>query len=95
MDIEIDGSSILTEQDFHEELAAAIGVREFYGYNLDALWDLLSAGVERPVVLRWKNSELSRRSMGNSFHDIIKVLERVKSQDISFGWPGQFVYFLE
>tara|TARA_R110000868_G_scaffold110920_2_gene299934 strand:- start:1570 stop:1881 length:312 start_codon:yes stop_codon:yes gene_type:complete len=95
MDIELDGRAVVTEQDFHRLLATALGVQDFYGYNLDALWDLLSSGVERPLTLKWKNCSLSRCSMGNSFNEILGVLERVRLQDESFGWSEKFLYALE
>ncbi|WP_258555994.1 barstar family protein [Moraxella ovis] len=45
--IMIDGNIVKTEKDFHRTLAIQCDVTEFYGHNLDALWDLLSWGVER------------------------------------------------
>ena len=94
MEIELDGEKILSELDFHRELARIFNVQEFYGCNLDALWDLLSAGVERPVTLVWKNSELSKENMGMIFGKIQEILERVKQQDERFGWENKFSYLL-
>ncbi|MDR2688174.1 MAG: barstar family protein [Azoarcus sp.] len=31
-------------------------VRQHHGRNLDALWDLLSASIERPIHLIWFDS---------------------------------------
>ena len=46
MNIEIHGDKILTELEFHKEIARQFDVQHYYGKNLDALWDLLSWGVE-------------------------------------------------
>ncbi|CAB3749038.1 barstar family protein [Paraburkholderia humisilvae] len=94
MKIELDGQSVLTEADFHQELASALGVKAFYGCNLDALWDLLSSGVERPVMLVWRNSQVSKEAMGAPFEKIRAILERVKQQDEKFGWEEKFSYEL-
>ena len=42
--IMIDGNIVKTEKDFHRTLAIRCDVTEFYGHNLNALWDLLSWG---------------------------------------------------
>ena len=50
------------KKDFHRTLAIQCDVTEFYGHNLNALWDLLSWGVERPVCIIWNNSENSKKN---------------------------------
>jgi ribonuclease inhibitor len=94
MKIELDGKKIRSERDFHQQLALALGVQEFYGFNLDALWDLLSGGVDRPVTLIWTNSQLSAANMPVSFEKIREIFERVKRQDEKFGWNEKFTYQL-
>ncbi|WP_409317922.1 barstar family protein [Pseudomonas sp. KCJK9016] len=95
MIITLDGLTISSEQEFHKEIAIAFSVTDFYGNNLNALWDLLSTGVERPIDLIWKNSELSKKNMGDSYNKIIKIFERTKQQDVGFGWEDKFNYYLE
>ena len=95
MEVNIDGRNITTEQDFHRHLAMALNVRQVYGCNLDALWDLLSASIERPITLRWKCHESSKANMGSDFDGIIEVLERVRLQDESFKLKDKFSYVLE
>jgi ribonuclease inhibitor len=95
MEILIDGKKVRSESDFHRELATAVCVEAFYGCNLDALWDLLSASVERPILLTWTNSQESRTDMGERFEKIVEILERVKQQDEKFGWSERFIYKLD
>ena len=40
--IEIDGSNIFTSPDLHKALAEALSFPEYYGNNLDALYDCLT-----------------------------------------------------
>ncbi|MGW7454267.1 barstar family protein [Streptomyces sp. NPDC054787] len=91
MKIEIDGAVIRSERDLHEFLAGALDFGPYYGANLSALWDRLTADVERPVQIVWKESELSRRVLGETeFEKIRDLLLRVQSQDESFGWSDRF-----
>lgn len=94
MIIELDGTTIKSEEDFHKKLASALGVSEHHGNNLNALWDLLSANAERPLELIWKNSNDSRDTMGGSYEKIVNILERARSQDERFEWHKRFTYQL-
>ncbi|MEU5372261.1 barstar family protein [Streptomyces sp. NPDC005951] len=91
MDVEIDGKRIRTPLDFHEALAEALDFGPYYRPNLAALWDRLSADVERPVTIVWRNSEESRAAMGSDkFEELRSVLIRTQEQDLSFGWDERF-----
>lgn len=92
--IELDRKSILSEKDFHEEIAKQFNILPYYGKNLDSLWDLLSCSIERPVCIIWHDSEDSKNSMGLSFYKIIHVLQMVKQQDDNFGFTDKFNYIL-
>lgn len=94
MEIVIDGLSIKTERDFHRMISSQLGISGHYGENLHALWDVLSASVERPVTLIWTNSERSKQELGNSFDLIVNVLRRVEEQDRQFGLAERFSFKL-
>ncbi|MFJ2280955.1 barstar family protein [Pseudomonas sp. NPDC087803] len=95
MIIEFDGLSISSEQEFHKRIASAFSVTQYYGNNLNALWDLLSTDVERPIELIWTNSKHSEERMGDAYKKILTILDRVKSQDESFGLEEKFSYQLK
>ena len=95
MIIKIFGKKINDEQDFHDQLAKALKVEEFYGRNLDALWDLLSSSIDRPLHLVWLDSLESKCKLGKKFDEIISILDRVKSQDEKFLWDEKFTYSLK
>lgn len=75
MIIELDGEKISTEAEFHNHLAKLLNIENFYGYNLDALWDLLGTSVERPIKIIWKNSQISKQNMQKSFDDVFYLYE--------------------
>jgi ribonuclease inhibitor len=93
MNIEIHGDKILTELEFHKEIARQFDVQHYYGKNLDALWDLLSWGVERPINLIWFNSNISKEKL-SCFEEIVVILEKVKCQDEQFNFEERFTYAL-
>ncbi|MBN6774824.1 barstar family protein [Pseudomonas granadensis] len=95
MIIELDGLSILNEQDFHKRIASAFSVSQYYGNNLNALWDLLSTNVERPINIEWRNSRDSKQNLGETYEKIIAIFERTKNQDISLGLDEKFNYELK
>lgn len=91
----LDGEKMRDVEDFHNEISTQLGIGHFYGKNYHALWDVLSAGIERPVHLRWKASDVSRQRFGEEFKLIEEILERTAQQDKSFDWKDVFSYNLE
>ena len=47
----LDGGKMTDRAAAHEYIAEMMAFPEWYGNNLDALWDLLSEGVEREIEL--------------------------------------------
>lgn len=47
----LDGAKMTEKAAAHEHIAEALAFPEWYGNNLDALWDLLSEGNEREIEL--------------------------------------------
>lgn len=47
----LDGEKMTEKATAHEHIAEAMAFPEWYGNNLDALWDLLSEGMEREIEL--------------------------------------------
>ncbi|WP_447784552.1 barstar family protein [Pseudomonas germanica] len=95
MIIQLDGSSISTEEEFHKQISSSFSVNQYYGNNLNALWDLLSTDVERPIELIWTNSKHSEKLMGDSYKKILIILDREKTQAESFGLDEKFNYQLK
>lgn len=94
MKILISGKNIKNITDFHKAFSCALGIENYYGENLHALWDVLSANVERPATLIWNNSSESKQYLGTDFDAIVDVFDRVKKQDEKFGWADKFSYDL-
>ena len=50
MEFVIDGAKMHTRQEAHDEIARALNFPEYYGRNLDALWDLLTTTKGKAVL---------------------------------------------
>ena len=79
--VEIDGYLIENEKEFYICLAKQIDLGDYFGKNLDALYDALSRNVERPVHIRWKNHELSEKKLGKCFSIIKNIMSDVSKED--------------
>jgi len=90
MEILIDGTNVKDEKDFHSLISSALSFSSYYGRNLDALFDVLSTDVERPITLIWKNSEVSKINMGDDFERVVNVLRRVERQDADWKLDEKF-----
>ena len=65
---EIDGDRFHTLDGFYQEISRVLTAGTEWGHNLDAFNDLLRGGFGTPdggFVLRWKNSETSRKRLGH------------------------------
>jgi len=87
---ELEGNEIRSEAAFHAAIAAALSFPDHYGENLDALWDVLTGDVERPVVLVWKNAETSRAALASKFEAIVELMRKVEQQDVTWGLKEKF-----
>jgi len=94
----LEGDKILSIQDFHQALAKYPKMPDFYGKNLDALWDAITGLIERPFSIKWKQSEISRQYMGSDFDTVIKVFQDAKMFDLNipnYEEADRFTYTLE
>ena len=73
MKVLLDGAQITDEAAFHTAMRGASGV-DWYGGNLDALFDLLVGVVTEPVEIRWINAAASRAAIGERFDRIVAVI---------------------
>lgn len=94
MVINLNGTEIKNESDFHKQISKSLDLNNYYGANLDALWDLLTASVERPLVINWENSAISKKNLGDIFTQIAELFNEVKQLDEKFGYKDKFDYHL-
>ncbi|MFY4257087.1 barstar family protein [Achromobacter xylosoxidans] len=81
MELIIDGSRITSEEDLHDVISNGLALPNWYGRNLDALWDVLTGMVERPLKVIWLNSEQSKKTLPR-YEQILSLFREVELQDL-------------
>ncbi len=82
--VKLQGKEIRSLDEFYDEIARKLHFPDYFGRNLDALWDVLTTDVKGPVALGWADSEASNKSMGKDFEKIAALLKDVEKEREDF-----------
>ena len=82
--VKLVGKSIRSLDEFYGEIAKKLRFPDYFGRNLDALWDVLTTDVKGPVELAWEDSEASKKSMGKDFQKVAALLKDVEKERDDF-----------
>lgn len=88
-DIILEGNCINSIQDFHRKIAALLEFPDFYGENLNALWDLMTGHTDTNIRLIWKDSHYSQMYLGEGFKDICELFNDVAKAHPEFRFEAQ------
>lgn len=66
----LEGKAIDSLDDLYDALARQLDFPDYFGHNLDALWDLLSTDIEGPFQIIWEESAASKLTMGDDFERV-------------------------
>jgi ribonuclease inhibitor len=94
MKLVIDGEKVFTEKDLHDEIVRGFGLPTWYGRNLDALWDVPTGMMDRPIELVWLNSQISQQRLSR-YDAIISLLKDVEKRDKDMQRPDVFTLRIE
>jgi ribonuclease inhibitor len=89
MRVVLNGDAIKDRQDFHKQLKILLDLPNYYGENLDALWDCFTAWLEFPLILVWKDFTKSQIYLGEYADKCLLFFQEVE-QEID-----GFVFILE
>lgn len=87
-EIYIDFVNIGDYEDFYEQLKSKLELPEHFGDNLDALFDVISGGLEMPLHLEFVNMSVDQLEL---FEDLLTTLEDLEDEVEEFS----FSYYLE
>ena len=74
MEYRIDCAAIGTRPQLHEALARTLDFPEWYGHNLDALYDCLSEASGKVRLLDWETAEVSLGAYGTKAKKVIAAV---------------------
>ncbi|EPY13126.1 MULTISPECIES: barstar family protein [Paenibacillus] len=76
--IELDGRLLTSITKLHDVLSEVLELPNYYGRNLDALWDCLTESQSLPLTIRWTHYEASKRQLGNYCDELQQLFEDAK-----------------
>lgn len=79
--IMIDGRDFENIEVLHDVLKDKLDFPDYYGRNLDALWDCLTGWVDLPLTLVLKNFEFSNTLLGSYADDVLEVLQEAQEDE--------------
>jgi len=82
--VKLVGKSIHSLDEFYDEIGKKLCLPDYFGRNLDALWDTLTTDVKGPVELAWEDSEISKKAMGKDFEKVAALLREVEKEREDF-----------
>ena len=86
--IYIDFTDIGDYEDFYTQLKEKLTLPDYFGDNLDALFDVITGELEMPLHIEFVNMSVDQLEM---FEDLLTTLEDAEDEVEEF----TFTYFLE
>ena len=79
----IDFSKCKYPINLHNEIKSKLELPEWYGNNLDALWDMLTGFIETPINITvvFKPESMAAKKLTDDVNDIIKTLKDASHTD--------------
>ena len=84
----IDFQNIGDYEDFYEQLKSKLELPDYFGDNLDALYDVISGELEMPLHIEFVNMSVDQLE---TFEDLLTTLEDAEDEVEGF----TFSYYLE
>ncbi|WP_458126459.1 barstar family protein [Paenibacillus sp. Z3-2] len=80
----LDGQEFTSTAELHQQLKDKLHLPDFYGGNLDALWDCLTGTIELPLELKWTNYRISEERLGNEADRVRDLMLEVQAEQSGF-----------
>ena len=81
----LNGADFDSMEHLHKVLKVKLELPDYYGENLNALWDCLTAWVELPMIIEIQNVDKFKENHGNNASEFIQLLEEAQDEIEGFG----------
>jgi len=78
--MQIDLSSIETEEQLHALLSSALSFPVFYGHNWDAFWDSITGLVKLPAFIEFTSSQKLQLALPSSYQQLQSCFTDLKNE---------------
>lgn len=89
MTFTIDLTTVHSYYGLHEHLKEVFSLPDWYGRNMDALWDMLHCAFDEPTVIQVKGVRNVRKDLKDVVQRLVKLLSDLEERD------GVMVSYLE
>ncbi|MBY8911398.1 barstar family protein [Bacillus sp. YC2] len=80
IEVMIDGKGFKSVEALHQVLKDKLDFPDYYGENLNALWDCLTGWIELPLTLVWENFETSQKELGSAADDFLELFQEAQEE---------------
>ncbi len=80
MKIILNGNNIKTIDELHKELKIKLELPDYYGENLDALWDCLTGWIDLPTTIVWGNYEECKKYLGEEAEKVLEIFYEAQEE---------------
>lgn len=77
--ISIDGN-VSSRDELHNMLKEKLGLPEYYGKNLDALWDCLTGYIQLPLTIEWFNYDITKKNLGSYAEKLLSLMREAEKE---------------
>lgn len=78
--VQLDGALCRSQEELHNRLKTVLHLPDYYGKNLDALWDCLTGEVNLPVELTWTNFQASKDALGDYAESLSQLFQEAEEE---------------
>lgn len=78
--LNLDGTVLKSKEELHNTIAWQLSLPDYYGHNLDALWDVLSTW-SKPLQIEVSNIVLLQKHLGEYEEALLQVLNDVVAEN--------------
>ncbi|OZM58409.1 barnase inhibitor [Lottiidibacillus patelloidae] len=76
----INGEEFLNIEEFHKYIKVKMELPDYYGENLNALWDCITGFIDLPLLLVWVNFEKSKVYIGKYAEEVLQVFKEAQNE---------------
>ena len=81
----LDGKDLTSEEKAHQILKEKLELPDYYGENLNALWDCLTGWINLPLKIVWKDFDYSKNQLGEFAEELLQLFYEAKEEMEGFG----------
>jgi ribonuclease inhibitor len=78
--IVLDGKEFESIEKIHRILKKKLDLPDYYGENLNALWDCLTGWIDLPVKIQWINFEYSKNLVGSYADELLETFREAEDE---------------